>query len=125
MRRALLLAICLLSCAARTLADDVYVSNLSGDDRFDGRSTQKSSDYGGPVRTFAKALRVAGPDDRIVIENTGMPYYEGISLEGPWHSGRPGTPFVRRSAGGLAQRAPCDTSDTDPLRTQRCASGVG
>ena len=55
MRRALLSAICLLTLAVRVVADDVYISNLSGDDRFDGRSTQKSSDFGGPVRTFAKA----------------------------------------------------------------------
>jgi hypothetical protein len=94
MRIAFSFAVLLIAVVGRAAADDVYVSNVAGDDRFDGRSTHKSSDFSGPVRTLAKALRVAEPGDRIVMDNSGQPYYEGISLEGPWHSGRPGRPFI-------------------------------
>ncbi len=41
----------------------------------------------GPCRTISKALRITRPGDRIIVANTGQPYREGLTLQGPRHSG--------------------------------------
>ena len=83
-----LLALCVL-VRAQTPADakDIFVSNTGGDDKFTGSSPQSSGDGGGPVRTIAKALRVSGPGDRVVLNNSGRLYHESITVEGARHSG--------------------------------------
>jgi hypothetical protein len=72
---------------ARSDARDVFVSNTAGDDKFTGSSPQSAGDGNGPVRTIGKALRVAGPGDRVVLDNSGRPYQESITLEGDHNSG--------------------------------------
>ncbi|MBI3838542.1 MAG: hypothetical protein HY288_11500, partial [Planctomycetia bacterium] len=47
---------CLISVVA---ARDIFVSNLDGDDRFDGSQSQSVVGAGGPVRTISKGLRLA------------------------------------------------------------------
>lgn len=82
---------CLISVVA---ARDIFVSNLDGDDRFDGSQSQSVVGAGGPVRTISKGLRLAGQGDRIVVANTGQAYHETLSLSGEKHSGSPTGPFV-------------------------------
>ena len=68
-------------------ARDIFVSNTAGDDRFTGSSPRSVGEGGGPVRTIGKAIRVAGPGDRVVLDNSGRPYHESITLEGVRNSG--------------------------------------
>jgi hypothetical protein len=79
---------------APALARDIYVNNVTGDDRGHGRHLQQLAGSGGPVRSIAKALRLAATGDRIVVAATGEPYRESISLTGAKHSGTDGRPFV-------------------------------
>jgi hypothetical protein len=68
-------------------ARDIFVSNTAGDDRFTGASPQNTGGGNGPLRTIVKALRVAGAGDRVVLENSGQPYRESVTLEGGHNSG--------------------------------------
>jgi hypothetical protein len=77
----------LLIVPSGTVAIDIYVDNLLGDDRRAGTSTIVSGDGGGPCRTISRALRAATPGDRIVVANTGQPYRESLTLQGPRLSG--------------------------------------
>jgi len=61
---------------------DIYVNNTGGDDTFTGRAAENVPGREGPVRTIAKALRLAQSGDRIVLANTGEPYRESISFVG-------------------------------------------
>jgi hypothetical protein len=78
---------CLLLVASRASAVDIFVDNLLGDDRRGGSSATVASEGIGPCRSIGKALRIAQPGDRIIVANTGQPYREGITLQGPRHSG--------------------------------------
>src|SRR5579859_2997869 len=60
--------------AASVAGRDIYVSNVSGDDRSTGDQTDNVLQFRGPVRTIAKALRLAQPGDRIVLEASEEPY---------------------------------------------------
>ena len=86
------IAICLAAIPAE--ARDVFVNNRAGDDHFDGRFNVDQGGANGPVQTFAKALRIAGTGDRIIVANTGEPYRESVSLSGPKHSGFNFKPLV-------------------------------
>ncbi len=89
-----------LSCAAAwclatvAAARDIYVNNVSGDDRMEGGAARGVSGIRGPVRTIAKALRLAQAGDHIILANTSEPYREAIGLMGSKNSGLPGFPFV-------------------------------
>ena len=50
----------------------------------------------GPVKTIDRALRIAGPSDRIVLINTGVPYRDSISLAGENCSGTKGPTIHHR-----------------------------
>ncbi len=80
-------------------AADIFVNNTLGDDRSDGRRSEPGPL--GPVRTIARALRLAEPGDRIVLADTGQPYRESISLVGSRHSGAGGRPFVLDGNGAV------------------------
>jgi hypothetical protein len=97
----LLAGVLLLLPGAVAAGRDIYVSNLAGDDRFAGEESQVRSDEGGPVRTLAKALRLAHGGDRIVIEKTDRPYRESISLVGSRLSGSPERPLVIQGNGAI------------------------
>jgi len=77
---------------APAMARDIYVNNVTGDDRHGG-SDAESSGTGGPCRSIAKALRIAQPSDRIIVANTGQPYRESVTIQGPRHSGDDRFPF--------------------------------
>jgi hypothetical protein len=83
----LLAAVGLAWLQATAAARDIFVSNTSGDDKFTGLSVQAVGGGNGPVRTIAKALRVAGAGDRVVLDNSGQPYRESITLQGLHNSG--------------------------------------
>jgi hypothetical protein len=82
-------------------ARDIYVNNLAGDDRFDGTQERGTDRYNGPVRTIAKAMRLAQPSDVVRIANTGVPYHELISVSGGDHSGTPREPFRIEGSGAV------------------------
>jgi len=75
------------------LARDIFVNNQTGDDVRDG-SLAVAQGILGPCRTIAKALRIAQRGDQIVIANTGQPYRESITIQGPRHSGSERFPFT-------------------------------
>ena len=81
------------------VADVVFVDNVNGSDAFRGRTGTPTSGRGGPVRTIARALQIAGRADIISLINRGQPYYESIRLSGGRHSGRPNTPLTIRGNG--------------------------
>ena len=68
-------------------ARDIFVDNIGGNDRNDGRHSRNEGDTGSPVRTIAKALRLAQSGDRIVLAKSVEPYRECLSLVGTRHSG--------------------------------------
>jgi hypothetical protein len=91
-RSAVILLVLLL--ASPTLARDLYVNNLSGSDLLNGRTPQPQG-INGPVQTITKALRIAGPGDRIVLTDTGTPYREAVTVQAGRNSGfSPEIPFV-------------------------------
>ncbi len=85
--------------SARAAARDIFVSNVAGDDRFNGVVRQSVSGFDGPVRTIARALQLAEAGDRIVLVNTGVPYHESITLAGNRHSGNTLRPFILKGNG--------------------------
>ena len=92
----LMLVNCLdfLGPVCNSAARDIFVSNVEGDDRAQGRRSHPALGIDGPVRTIAKALRLAEAGDRIVVSNTGQPYRESLSLTGHKHSGSPVNTFT-------------------------------
>ena len=76
---------CLL--VGQAAARDIYVDNVGGDDKNNGLHAQSQGDTASPVRTIAKALRLARAGDRIVLANSGQPYRECVALVGTRHSG--------------------------------------
>jgi hypothetical protein len=98
---ALALACGSLLAARPALARDLFVDNVAGDDLFDGGAARNVGHGIGPVRTLAKALRLAEASDRIVLANTGQPYHESVSLVGSRHSGTPRRPFVIQGNGAV------------------------
>lgn len=74
-------------------ARDVYVNNIAGDNQRNGGSPRSEGSSSGPVRTIARALRIAGPGDRVILVDTGEPYRESITLQGRRNSGVTSQPF--------------------------------
>jgi hypothetical protein len=83
----------LLSLVGPAIARDVFVNNVSGNDRFDGRSAVNEADSG-PVRSLDRALRVVDRGGRVVLAKTGEPYREMISLSDVHQRGYPDRPLV-------------------------------
>ncbi len=90
-RSTILLAVFLL--VPRAMGSDIFVDNLAGDDRSDGRSRLRSRNGTGPVRTLDRAMRVANTGDTINIINNNVPYYGSLNLTGGKHSGNNVVPF--------------------------------
>jgi hypothetical protein len=66
-----------------------------------GLQPRPLADRSGPVRTIAKALRLAVSGDHIVLADTGQPYRESISLVGVRHSGSMLQPLVIAGNGAV------------------------
>jgi hypothetical protein len=84
-----------------TAARDIFVDNGAGDDILDGTLPTTTSPGIGPFHTITRALRVAGPGDRIILANTGEPYRESVSLVGSRHSGNAVRPFTIEGNGAV------------------------
>ena len=95
------LCLALLLWSVPASARDIFVDNVSGDDRFIGSQINNAADGSGPVRTIGKALRLAGNGDAIELAATGQPYRESVSLVGSSHSGLAGHPFTIRGNGAI------------------------
>jgi len=80
---------------------EVLVDNVNGDDRFTGQLARDPGGMGGPVRTLAKALRIAGPGDTIILVKNDAPYRESFSLTGRRHSGTSQEPFTIQGNGAI------------------------
>ena len=96
-----LVALGLMFAAAPAPARDLYVNNLAGEDRYTGAQATPYSDGTGPVRTIAKALRLAQAGDRIVLAKTDQPYRESITLCGNRHSGYAQQAFTIQGNGAV------------------------
>jgi len=81
-----LIVLAVIAIASPAAARDLFVNNLGGDDKADGREPNSSTE-GGPVRTIAQALELAQVGDHIHLANTGEPYRESITLSGADRSG--------------------------------------
>ena len=80
---------------------EVFVDNVDGDDRFTGQQPRDPGGMGGPVRTLAKAMQLAGPGDSIVLAKTDAPYHESLSVTGSRHSGATQQPFTIQGNGAI------------------------
>ena len=91
----------MLLSSAPALGRDIYVNNIAGDDRSTGQKIQNDQDQTGPVRTLAKALKLATGSDTIVLAKTDEPYRESVSLVGSRASGLAQQPFTIRGNGAV------------------------
>ena len=99
--RVLYSVLLILTLSAPAAARDIFVDNAAGDDKFTGTQSRNMSDMTGPVRTIAKALRLAGGGDHIVLAKTDLPYRESITLAGQRHSGVAQAPFMLQGNGAI------------------------
>jgi hypothetical protein len=74
-------------------ARDLYVNNVSGDDVNNGKSKVASGKRDGPFKTIGRAIRAAGPGDRLILAKNDEPYRESITIESERVSGFPDQPF--------------------------------
>jgi len=81
-------------------ARDIWVDNLSGADKNIGQEPSNLANTSGPVRTIAKAVRLAEPGDRIVLVKTGKPFCECVTLSGSRRSGNAMFPLIFDGSGG-------------------------
>lgn len=100
------------------LAADIYVNNVSGDDRLNGSVPTTRTQGSGPLRTIATALKIAQKGDRVILENTGEPYRESITLQGARNSGYETRPFELVGNGAII-----DGSVPVPSRAWRHVKG--
>ena len=83
------------------LAKDIYVSQKFGDDRNSGGTAKSTDLLTGPVRTIKRALDLAENGDRVILDPSGGPYRESITLFGRQHSGFPNYPFIIEGQGAI------------------------
>ena len=88
-------------CATLASGRDIFVDNRTGDDRANGRNARSITIDDGPVRSIAKALRLAERGDRVVLAASPVPYRESVSLTSSKHSGWPDYPFVVEGNGAV------------------------
>lgn len=92
--RHLLVCLFVFGLAASAMGRDIFVDNRNGDDRRNGSAPTPVGTVSGPVRTIAKAIRLChGTGERIILINTGEPYREEVSVQGPGCSGTDVRPF--------------------------------
>lgn len=101
----LLVALSLTSLAGSAQAEVLFVNNRTGADRNDGVVDKPLDLLTGPVRSISRALQLAEHGDTIVIANTGVPYYDNLTLQGEKHSGSQGHPFKIEGNGAVVTGA--------------------
>jgi len=86
-------ALCAALLTATAAADTWYVNNAAGDDANDGRSAETA------FATLARAAAALKTSDRLIIANTGRPYYESLRLI---HTGgTPARPMIVEGNGAV------------------------
>lgn len=109
MRRVWIFAatLALLACVIVSpgLGRDIFVNNVTGDDRNDGVVAANEDVRRGPVRTIACATKIAEAGDRIVLAKTEQPYRESITLQGGRNSGLSTQPFILEGNGATLEGA--------------------
>ncbi len=111
--------VCLLTCACAVAlrADDIYVNNVTGDDKFNGRPSASGSADAGAVQTIGRALEMARTGDRVIIEKTDIPYRESLTIQGARHSGTGLIPFEIVSDGAVLDgTGPVSGTGWEPVR---------
>lgn len=91
------------SSAAR--GETLFVDNVVGNTGNNGLSRVSTAQHVGPVPTINQALRLADQGDTIVVNNTGIPYYESLSLVGRDNSGFASVPFTVIGNGAIVSGA--------------------
>jgi hypothetical protein len=89
----LTVAVILLNVVSSADAAVFYVNNRTGADRNDGVVETPLTVLTGPVKSISRALHLASFGDTIIVANTGVPYYDHLTLQGEKHSGNPFRPF--------------------------------
>ena len=82
-------------------AKDIYVSQRLGHDRNSGEKAENVGAFTGPVRTLKRALELAENGDRLILDPSGGPYRESITLFGRQHGGEPNDPFIIEGQGAV------------------------
>lgn len=101
-RAFLLASVCFFS-GLSGFAKDVYVSQRFGDDRNTGAVAENTGVLSGPVRTLRRALEIAGNGDRLILDPSGGPYRESITLFGRKHSGESNYPLIIEGQGSVLE----------------------
>lgn len=85
------------------VAREIFVNNVTGDDRNDGSQTENDDVRRGPLRTIAMATKVAEAGDRISLAKTDEPYRECVTLQGGKNSGLSSQPFTLDGNGAILE----------------------
>lgn len=88
------LAVISLSAVQSAGAAVFYVNNRTGSERNDGLVDKPLNVLTGPVKSISRALQLAESGDTIEVANTGVPYYDNLTLQGTKHSGHADRPFT-------------------------------
>jgi hypothetical protein len=99
MRTAAVTIVLVLANWSSAFARDIFVNNVLGDDRRDGTMAAVGDEGTGPCRSISKALRIALPGDHVIVAETGRPYCESITVQGPRHSGLDRFPTIISGGG--------------------------
>lgn len=75
-------------------AREIHVDNQNGNDANDGLTAESQTVLTGPVQSLRQALRLCRRGDTIILQNTGWPYTESLTLAGGHHSGFPNQPLT-------------------------------
>ncbi len=87
------LAAALFAVPCSLSAENIFVNNMTGMDRNDGSAAETVGTFAGPVRTISRALQLAKSSDTIVLANSGSPYFDEVTIDGPRLSGTEARPF--------------------------------
>ena len=102
------------------VAEDIFVNNVSGNDESNGNPITDPGANSGPVKTIARALQLVQQGDRVVIQNTGQPYRECITIQGTRHSGTQYQAFTIVSDGATLD----GTAAVNPRSWERYAGDI-
>ncbi len=89
-----------LATSAPVAARDIFVNNVSGSPHYDGLVPEPGL-VSGPVPSLEHALRIVRKGDRIIMADTGVPYYESVTLQTAAHCGTPQQAFTIDGGGAI------------------------
>ncbi len=98
-RSTLAFALLVLAIAQLSRAQVIYVNNVVGDDRNDGRSSEPTGPGVGPVATLERAFQLARAGETIQLVKTDQPYTGSMVVGTPGRGGIEGHPVVLEGNG--------------------------